>query len=300
MSDRPISDSEGPAAKGAATSLSPLDRQYNLRPAYPEREQIYRDYAERSAAMRDRLDCTTDVRYGEGPREVLDIFPASSGGPVLVFIHGGYWRALDKSIFSFIAESFVARGVTTVLLNYQLAPASELDRIVSGAMSGIAWVARHISGYGGDPSRIHVAGHSAGGHLTAMATLNDWAAHGLDADLVRGAVAISGLFDLEPLCETTINREIRMDRACARRNSPIRFDTRRSAPMLLAVGELETDEFRRQTAAFAEARRAVGQPCETMTVPDAHHFSIVEEFARPGAPLHEGAWRLLSRDPAGA
>ena len=165
-----------------------LDLQYNNRARIPEHPQIFDRWARRSAEVRERLSRRLDIRYGDGPNETLDIFPASvADAPVLVFIHGGYWRSLDKSDFSFVAPSFVQRGAAVVIPNYALCPAVTIDQIAMQMAHALAWVHRNIALYGGDPGRIVVAGHSAGGHLAAMLVSCQWKAVGRDLppDLVK-------------------------------------------------------------------------------------------------------------------
>ena len=180
-------------------------------------------YAAASAETRARLDCTLDVRYGPGDKETLDIFPAGApNAPVHLFIHGGYWRAMDKSDYSFIADVFQPAGATTVLINYDLCPDVTLDTIVAQTMRAIAWTWRNIGEHGGDPDRLYVSGNSAGGHLTAMALAHDWTAEDLPADIIKGAVPITGVHDCEPVPDITVNELVRLDRETARRLSPLR------------------------------------------------------------------------------
>src|SRR5262245_7382562 len=156
-----------------------LDLQYNNRARVPEYPQIFDRWARRSAEVRERLSRRLDVRYGDGPNETLDIFPSTmADAPVLVFIHGGYWRSLDKDMYSFIAPPFVQRGATVVVPNYALCPAVTIDQITMQMVHAVAWVHRNIALYGGNPKRIVVAGHSAGGHLAAMLASCQWQAVG--------------------------------------------------------------------------------------------------------------------------
>ena len=188
-------------------------------------------YAAASAATRARLDPVLDVRYGPGEKETLDIFPAGKpDAPVQLFIHGGYWRAMDKSDYSFIADVFQPAGAATVLVNYDLCPDVTLDTIVAQTMRAIAWTWNNIAQHGGDPDRLYVSGNSAGGHLTAMALAHDWEAEGLPADIIKGAMPITGVFDCEPVPDITVNELVRLDRETARRLSPLRNPPRRALP----------------------------------------------------------------------
>ena len=186
-----------------------FDDQYNNRARIPEFPAILQHWADTSAQARAQLAGVLDVAYGSDPSERLDIFPAAPAGgvasdalaPVLVHIHGGYWRALDKRDQSFIAPPFVAAGAMVVLPNHALCPAVGIEHIVMQLVRALAWVYRHAAEYGGDASRIVVSGHSAGGHLAAMLLACDWraVAPDLPADLVGAALSISGVFELEPL-----------------------------------------------------------------------------------------------------
>jgi arylformamidase len=268
-----------------------LEREYNLRLRHPEREAIYAACRNASIVVRETMTMHRDVAYGPGPRQKLDIFPAAEPGPVLLFFHGGYWRALDKDIFSFIAPGFVEAGVSVVLANYDLAPAASVERIVAQSAEAIAWVRDHGDDINGDPDRLVTAGHSAGGHLatSALGQLDSGASG------VRGAIAISGLFDLKPLRETSINDDLHLDESEAARLSPIRQIKPSTTPLLLAVGAGETDEFRRQSLDFAAAWQAQGNECEIHTLPQLTHFDIIVEFGRDGSALHQASRAFIDR-----
>jgi arylformamidase len=276
-----------------------LESQYNLARRHPERAERIAQYAAESERVRGRLEARLDVPYGDGPLETLDVFPARDRGsaPVLVFVHGGYWRSLDKRDFSFIAEPFVAAGAAVVLPNYALAPRVTIDTIVGQVRRAVAWTHRNAEGFGGDPSRIVVSGHSAGGHLTATTLLADRAAAGLPADAVKGGCAISGLFDLEPILETSINDDVRLDPASAARNSPLRHLRPGLPPLVVAAGALEPEEFLRQSRVFADAWRAAGAPCDDQVLPGLDHFTVVQELAKADSPLTRALLGLLSPAP---
>jgi arylformamidase len=179
-----------------------LDAQYNNRARVPGYARFLERWAQASALARERLSRRLDLRYGDGPNETLDLFPSPrANAPVLVFIHGGYWRALDKSDQSFVAPAFVAAGAMVVLPNYELCPSGTVESISLQMARAVAWVWRHAALYGGDPQRIVVAGHSAGGHLAAMMAACDWKRVGADLPerLLAGSLALSGLFELEPI-----------------------------------------------------------------------------------------------------
>ena len=199
----------------------PQEAGYNLRLRHPNFEDYFVVWEAESVRVREAFPCTLDVRYGAGPNMTADLFPApAAGAPIQVFIHGGYWRAMDKDVHSFPAEGFVAAGGAAVSLNYALAPAVTLDTIVEQCRTAIEWVADNAGRLNGDPDRIFVSGHSAGGHLTAMMLCTDWAARGRPADLVKGGTPISGIFDLAPIMETSINDDVRLDAEYGRAQQP--------------------------------------------------------------------------------
>ena len=268
----------------------PEEAGYNLRLRHPDHEEHFAVWETESARVRAALTCTLDVRYGAGPNMTADLFPAPAGGaPIQVFIHGGYWRAMDKDIHSFPAEGFVAAGGAAVSLNYALAPAVTLDTIVEQCRSALEWIADNAGRLNGDPDRIFVSGHSAGGHLTAMMLCTDWAARGRPADLVKGGTAISGIFDLAPLMETSINDDIRLNAESAAHNSPIHNLPAAGAPLIAAVGGEETAAFLAQNRAFAEAWQTRGFEATVMEIEGLHHFNVVMEMGRPGSALTQAA-----------
>jgi arylformamidase len=265
-------------------SLSPtdqaaLDADYNLRAAVPEHPAWFERYATTSAAFRARWPGLLDLAYGDSPRQAIDLFlpesPQTPRPPLLVFIHGGYWQALDRKDFSFVAEPLVEAGAAVALVGYDLAPAVDMDTIVDQIRHAIAWLHRQAGAQGFDPERICLAGHSAGGHLAAMALATDWTAFGLPADLVKGVCAISGVFDLEPIRLCYLNDVLRLDAGQARRNSPVLLPPRAYCPVMLTVGERETEAFHRQSGAYADALRRAKLACELTVQPGLDHFAIV-------------------------
>ncbi|MDE0388603.1 MAG: alpha/beta hydrolase [Rhodospirillales bacterium] len=268
----------------------PQEAGYNLRLRHPDFEDYFAVWEAESERVRESLTCTIDVRYGTGPNMTADLFPApAAGAPIQVFIHGGYWRAMDKDVHSFPAEGFVAAGGAAVSLNYALAPAVTLDTIVEQCRIAIEWIADHAGWLNGDPDRIFVSGHSAGGHLTAMMLCTDWAVRRRPAGLVKGGTAISGIFDLAPIMETSINDDVRLDNASAARNSPIHHLPEAGAPLIAAVGAAETPAFVAQNRAFAEAWQARRFEATVMEIEGLHHYNVVNEMGRPGTALTQAA-----------
>jgi arylformamidase len=272
-----------------------LDAEYNNRARVPEHVQILERWTKASALVREQSSRRLDVRYGDGPNETLDVFPTQrADAPVLVFIHGGYWRALDKSDVSFIAASFTNDGVMVVVPNYALAPAVSIETIALQLVESLTWTWRHAALYGGDPRRIVVAGHSAGGHLAAMMLSCAWqaVARDLPASLVRGALSISGLYDLEPVRQTPFLRDdLRLTPASARKLSPARFPAPDHGVLYATVGGNESDEFRRQNRLIRDAWGAKAVPvCEE--IPGKNHFDVLHDLADPAGRLHRLALDL--------
>ncbi len=265
------------------TDRAVLDANYNLRAAVPEYLAYFERYESDSRDFRQRHAGLLDLAYGEGEREAIDLFlPVAAAPPLLVFIHGGYWQSRDRKDFTFVAEPLVEAGAAVALLGYDLAPMVDMDRIVAELQRGFAWLHRHAPQYGFDPERIFVAGHSAGGHLAAMALATDWTTHGLPSDLIKGVCAISGVFDLEPIRLCYLNDVLGLDAEQAQRNSPLHLPPLTRCPVTVSVGELETEAFHRQSEAYIDMLRAVGLHCELLVETGMHHFEIVAALANPG------------------
>lgn len=284
-----------------------LDAQYNNRALVPEHAQYFERWARDSRAARERLSGLLDVAYGHGAGETLDVFPARRRAdqplaPVLVFIHGGYWRSLDKSDHSFLAPAFVDKGACVVVPNYALCPAVTIPDITLQMVKALAWVFRHIAVHGGDPRRISVVGHSAGGHLAAMLLACEWAhyADDLPEDLVNNALSISGVFDLEPLRHTPFLRDsLRLTPGQVRLASPAWLpkalpDCEEERGVLLSVaGGAESAEFQRQCQLIRDTwGEAVVPICEIL--PGLNHFSVLDALIQPRHRLHNLALQLLT------
>ena len=276
------------AVRGAAW----LDGQYDNRRRVPSFAQHFERWRERSAQARGQLASHLDIPFTPDGQVRLDIFPAASAAatkaPVLVFIHGGYWRSLDKADFSFVAAPFVAAGAMVVLPNYSLCPAVGIDTIALQMAQAMAWVHRHAAQYGGDAARCVVVGHSAGGHLAAMLLAADGRKLGRDlpARLVRQAVSISGLFDLAPLAATpSLQGDLRLTPAVVARASPAGFAAPKGATLWSVVGAIESDEFLRHNRLLRERwGPGVVPVCEAL--PGRDHFSVLDELADDQASLH--------------
>ncbi|MCR9212199.1 MAG: alpha/beta hydrolase [Proteobacteria bacterium] len=258
--------------------------------------EVYLNAAtERSADFRDRQDGVLDVAYGDTALQTVDIFPAASpGSPVLIFIHGGYWRSLDKDVYSEIAEPFVAAGATVVLPNYDLCPTVTVPEIVDQIRTCLKWVHYNIGDYNGDPGNLYLSGHSAGGHLTGMMMATDWqGSYGLPADLLKGAIPLSGLFDIEPHRHTELQETIRLTAETAAANSPQKLNILSTCPVLCAVGGGESEEFHRQSREFAEKCKTHGLACDYMDLGTDNHFDITNRLHDPDDPLVRAILKLM-------
>jgi arylformamidase len=264
-----------------------VEREYNLRAAFPDHPQWLARWAVDSAAARARLESRLDVRYGAGPKQTLDLFPAGRARGTLLFIHGGYWRALDKSDHSFVAPPLVAGDVAVAVLNYDLCPQVDIARIVDECREAVAWLVREGPRHGVPARPLVVSGHSAGGHLAAMLVATDWRARGLRADTIAGAVALSGVFDLEPLVQASFNVDLKLDPGHAYLVSPIHLQPRVSTPVLVAAGADETSEFIRQSWLLWERWPESHPPGRRgpLLVPGRHHFSVASELGDPASEL---------------
>jgi arylformamidase len=259
-----------------------IDRQYNPSAAVPDASERIQGWNERSTAVRSSLTCRLGIKFGPTREEYLDIFPAGDRAPVHVFIHGGYWRRFTAPEHSFVAPALVQAGVAVVVVNYALCPAVTIDEIVRQVRASIAWTYDHAASFGGDPARITVSGHSAGGHLTAMALLTDWAGvYDRPADLVKGGVAISGLFDLAPFPWSYLQPALQLDWAQVARNSPILHVPVSGPPLVAAVGGDESDEFRRQSHTYAD----LWPGGRYLELPGKNHFTVLEELESSASPL---------------
>jgi arylformamidase len=284
-----------------STRRSPAwhDEQYNNRARVPNAMEILETWDARSRAARAQLRCVLDVPFGTHKAERLDIFPAraASGAaqaPVLIHIHGGYWRALSKSAQSFIAAPFVAAGAMVVVPGYALCPAVRIEDITLQIVRAVAWVWRHAAEHGGDPHRIVVTGHSAGGHLAAMMLSCQWqrVAPDLPAYLVQGALAVSGVFDLEPLRHAPfLAPDLGLTKASARKLSPANMPAPRG-PLVAVVGGDESEAFLQQNQLIQKRWGPRAVPvCEP--VPGYNHMSVLAELANPKARVHALALGLL-------
>ena len=254
-----------------------LDAAYNNTAAVANVGAIRADWDARSAALRQSTRGHLDLAYADAPRQRLDLFLAAQPhAPTLMFIHGGYWQMNDKERFAFVARGPLARGINVAVVEYTLAPDVRMDRIVDEMRRSVGWLNKHLGDYGADPDRIYVSGHSAGGHLTAM-MMNEGA--------VKAGLAISGLYDLEPIRLNYLNDKLGLDVAEAQRNSPMLHLPQTSAPLVVTYGTAELPELCRQSIDYAAAWTKRGLPGHLLPVDGADHFTILESLADPKGVL---------------
>jgi arylformamidase len=274
-----------------------LDAQYNNRARVADSVAQLATWAEASVRARERgANKALDLRYGDRPGETLDIFRAAApNAPVLIYIHGGYWRALDKSDFSFVAPSFVAEGAMVVVPNYALCPAVSIEDIALQMVKAVVWTWHHAAAHGGNPARIALVGHSAGAHLAAMLLSCRWKQvdEALPLLPLAGALAISGLYDLEPVRRTEfLQGDLKLTPSQVNRLSPAFFPRPKYGKLYAVVGADESEEFIRHNQLIRDQWGPTAVPvCET--VPGKNHFTVLESLVDPKGRLHDLALQLL-------
>jgi len=248
-----------------------------------------------SARVRGLLKCQLDVAYGPGEDETLDIFPAErKDAPIVVFIHGGAWLRGHKDNCSYLAENLVPAGITYIATNFSSIPTVNLDEMVRQNQAALAWVHQNAASFGGDPNRIHVTGHSSGGHLSGMMLVTDWEKqYGLPHDLIKGASCFSGMYNLEAVRLTHRNAYLKLDKDQCRRNSAIHNIADYGAPLIIGCGEFDTLEFHRQPLEFAKAWEARGYQQEFIELEGLHHFVVADAYGDPESPLHKALLKQI-------
>jgi arylformamidase len=250
------------------------------------------------SAFREASKVKADIAYGDSDLQKLDLYlPKRDGAPVLVFIHGGYWRnpLVNRVSCSFCFEPAVSEGALVAMVDYDLCPKVTLDGIVAQLRRVCSWLWAHAREFGGDPAKLHIAGHSAGGHLAAMMAATRWRemAEELPADLVKSILSVSGLFDLTPLRRTSLNADLHLDAQMAVRNSPQHLEPATPLPVSLFVGARESEEFHRQSRSLADAWRNLGCETDFQAISGKDHFTIMESLAEPESQLARAVLRHL-------
>jgi arylformamidase len=278
-----------------------MEYQYNPRESVPEYPQLAKKRAEQSRRVRESAKSWLGVPYGSSPREKLDIYPADQpGGPVLIYIHGGYWRSGSKEDNCNFVPVFTKRGASVVLVEYDLCPSVTISDIVRQTRSAIVWVYRNILRYSGNPSKIYLSGHSAGGHLTAMALAHDWTSEGLPRDLIKGAVASSGVYDLDMVMRISVQEQVKLTPELAQENSPFVHPPLPICPVIVAVGGAEPKGWQQMSEDFFKLCKQRGVDCEYLIIPGANHYTMSEHLADADSPLAQAMLRQMNLQPADA
>lgn len=277
-----------------------LDQQYNSRGTVADVGIYLQAYAEQTRQAKLALACTENLQYDSSPDETLDIYPAAAladdASPVLVFLHGGDWRALSKEDAGFAAQAFVRAGVMYVALDFSLVPATTLPAMGEQVRRALHWLYLNVAAHGGDPERLHVAGHSSGANLVGQLLMTDWAtAFKAPADLIKSAVLISGLGDLEPVRLSFRNQQLKLTPADVDQTSLLRRRPASRCPMLVVVGARETQDYRLQSRALADFWRAQGNRAELFELTDRHHFDALLEWADPASAVFAAHVGLINR-----
>jgi len=263
-----------------------VEREYNNRALVPDHADYFARWLRDSEFVRSTLPGELDLAYGPDLRHRIDYFPAAGARSTLVFIHGGYWRTLDKSMFSWLAAAWVAAGVNVAMVNYRLSPAVRIDDIVDDTVAAMNWLMQRY-----DWEQVVVSGHSAGGHLTAALFATPTARLRFDTARIAGGVPISGLCDFAPLKLFSFNADFRLDDAAVARLDLYDKAPTIAAPLVVAAGAAESSEFQRQSSLLAKAWAP--QVRSLLLLPGLNHFNIVDAFAERGQPLYEATRSLF-------
>jgi len=271
-----------------------LEYQYNPRISVPEYPELAKVRAAQARKVRESAKSWLNIAYGASPRERLDIYAATNpAGPVLIYIHGGYWRSGSKEDNCNFVPTFTERGATVALIEYDLCPNVTVTDIVRQTRSAIAWTYKNILRYGGDPAKLFVSGHSAGGHLTAMALAHDWREDGLPQNLIKGAVATSGVYDLEMVMKISVQKEVRMTAEVAAKNSPLVDPPRVQCPLIVAVGAEEPEGWQQMSKNYFAFCRQSGMPVDYLVEPNANHYTMTEHLLDATRPLTQAMIKQL-------
>jgi arylformamidase len=263
-----------------------VERGYNNRAAVPEHPQHFATYATWSQAAREKFAPKTNLRYGPNPSELVDLFlPAGTPRGTYLYIHGGYWRALSKEDYSFVAGPLVEQGIAVAVMEYDLCPRVSIATIVDECRRAVLWLTREGRKHG-LAGPLVVGGSSAGGHLAAMMFATDWTSHGLQSSPLAGGVSLSGVHDLRPLVQFSFNSDFKLDEAEAWRMSPLAYRSRTSAPFVIACGTDETTEFVRQAQILWDAWSDVRRPLDgPLMIPGRNHFTVQLDHADAASDL---------------
>ncbi len=279
-----------------------LDDAYDQSVYAPNLRQVTGRYATNSEVTRARLGPPRRLGYGPTEIEKLDVYsPRRPGAPIMVFLHGGAWRGGRAADYAFPAETFVRAGAHFVVPDFAAVQdvGGSLLPMADQVRRAVAWCCRNAASFGGDPNRLYVSGHSSGAHLAGVVAATDWVRDfGLPADVVKGTVCISGMYDLAPVRLSARSGYVKFTDEMVQALSTARAVDRIKAPMVIAYGTLETPEFQRQNREFAEALRAAGRPSLLVVAQGYNHFEVLETLANPYGLVGRPALELMKIQPA--
>ncbi len=268
------------------------DKQYLPSLSIPNSDAMFESWKFRAAATRANLPFKADIAYGTHPRENLDFYPATNPQGCVIYIHGGYWRAFSKIDTSWVAEGFVGQGLSVALINYPLCPEVKIADIRSSCVKAFVHLYQNVFGTA-ERQAVVVTGHSAGGYLAAAYLTEDWVAHGLPQNPIAGVLALSGVFNVEPLIDTSLNASLKLDVAQAISLNLNAMQLHAVSELCLAVGQDESDEFHRQSAELKKNWASLAP--QLINLADANHITIVDDLALPGGQLNKLAVDMARR-----
>ena len=267
-----------------------LEANYNIASARGGLDQVMQRWSASSAAFREQADASLDCAYGPGERERIDIFRCgASAAPLYVYLHGGYWQRGDKSLYSFIAAPFLDAAVDVAIIGYPLCPQVSMTDLVGKVRQAIGWLYHNADQLGVNRDRINLSGHSAGGHLTAMAVCCDWPDFDekLPRELLKTAIPFSGLYQLAPLLQTSISDALHLTPAEVNRLSPASLQPETQVPLLTIIGGAETAEFFRQTDLLIEKWSGSLAQIERHVESEVDHFDLIDRLASPDSQIFQ-------------
>ncbi len=272
-------------------SQEQLDLQYNNRHHVPDFKKYIDFWEQQSQLVLATLTSVKEIFYGDIQRETAAIFPSDHpASKTLVFIHGGYWQLFDKSKFYFIADAFADYGITVVIVNYPIAPAANLDSIVSSGKKAIKWLYDNIGQYNGNPEDMYIVGHSAGGHLASMLMFDN---SNYLSNAIKGVCSLSGIFNLLPVQLSNLNTVLQLTNEVVKMYSPVYLTAIRHIPLLLFVGEQETNEFKSQSSDWYDFLKKQSVDVELLVLPGLNHFSILNSLAEKKSFLHQYVCKFM-------
>jgi len=271
-----------------------LDRQYNTRASIPRFQDIFERWHESAYQYRLQHTVRVNLRYGQHRLQTLDYLPAEQpGAPLLVFVHGGYWRSFDKNDFTHIAEPYRLAGIGVALINYRLAPEVDMAGIVGDVRAAFAWLHGQADKLGFNAESMYVTGHSTGGHLASMLASTDWRESDVPEDAIKGLCSVSGIYDLEPIRRSYLNEALKLNEQQVAQLSPLHHLPRMQIPVLLTAGRDDSTEFQRQLAAYARRLQAEGFPIRPIGLANGHHLDMIDQLAQVGSAQSQALITLI-------